>query len=524
MSYKKLRDETLKESKKQKTDFRLTDTSNAENIRNLFENKIRFDHRRRRWLIWDTHRWKPDEDGSIYRYAIEAARITFQESTKIADLAQRGAIAKFAIGSENRQKLDSAISIAKTLLPITDNGNSWDSDKMLLCCPNGIIDLRSGELRNGKPEDRITMQTKVKYDPNASSPQWEKFINEIFGGNENLIHYVQKALGYSISGDMSEQIVLFCYGIGSNGKSVMFSAVSETLGDYSHSVPASTFQRNIYNNSTNDVAAIEFKRFLISAESLSSSKINEQRMKKWSGGDAETARYLYSEFFTFNPVCKIWLFVNHKPQIEDDSFGFWRRVRLIPFNKQFKGAEMDKHLAEKLKSEYEGILNWLVKGFLMWQHEGLEPTPDIISRATKDYQTENDELAEFVLDKCVEGEKYSERASVLYRAYQSWATDQGLTGADILTQAKFGRCMSDKYQKKQTNKGCMYQEITIKENSGAFPNDGFEENTEPKVVGLSNLTKPPLENMSHDGLSENGETHHFEPKQNNQPTTITLLD
>lgn len=523
MSYKKLKDEIFSKSKKQKTNYKLTDTSNAENICNLFGDKIRFDHRRKRWLIWDTHRWKTDDDGSIYRHAIKAAQSRFCDSIKIADLGQRNAYAKFAIGSENRQKIESAISIAKTLKPISDNGNSWDSDKMLLCCPNGIVNLKDGLLRQGLPNDRITMQTNTEYNPEANCPLWLKFINEIFEHNEVLIHYVQKALGYSMSGDMSEQVVFFCYGTGSNGKSVLFSIVSGVLGDYSHSVPGCTFQRNQNNSNTNDVAAIEFKRFLISAESLSSSKINEQRMKKWSGGDAETARYLYGEFSTFNPVCKIWLFINHKPQIEDDSFGFWRRVRLIPFNRQFVGSEIDKNLTEKLRSEYKGIFNWLIEGFLMWQKEGLEPTPEIVSKATKDYQTENDELAEFVLDKCVEGEEYNERASILYKTYQTWAIDQGLTGIEILSQTKFGRCMTDKYKKKQTNKGGVYQGITLKENCEIFPSGGFEQKTELEVVGMTENTKTPQENKLISDLCENNETLHFEPTQNNQPTTTSNL-
>lgn len=501
------------------TTLQLTDTTNAEKIAEKYEGKLRFDHKRGRWLIWDKHMWKPDKNGAIERCAIESAREQLRESVDIENNAEKEKRVRWAIQSENRQKIEAAVSIAKNIEPIADEGENWDSDRLLLSCSNGIVELGTGKLRDGKPEDRITMSTNTLFDPNALCPRWEQFIGEIFEENSELIHYVHKALGYSISGDMSEQVAFFGFGTGSNGKSVLFTTMKEVLGDYSHSVPASTFQRSLNNTNTNDVAAIEFKRFLISAETLSSSKINEQRMKKWSGGDAETARYLYGEYFTFYPACKIWLFLNHKPQIEDDSFGFWRRVRLIPFNRKFTGQEVDKHLPEKLRGEYSGILNWLIEGFRLWQKEGLDPTPDIISRATKDYQTENDELAEFVLDKCIEGESYNERASVLYKTYQKWAEEQGLIGIDVLSQTKFGRRMSDKYEKKQTNKGSVYQGITLKENAGAFPCGGFEQTAEPKVVGLSEITITPQEIISQDGLYKNSETHHSQAKYNDRPTT-----
>lgn len=500
--------------------IQLTDTTNAEKIAEKYDGKLRFDHKRRRWLIWDKHMWKPDKNGAIERCAIESAREQLRESVDIENNAEKEKRVRWAIQSENRQKIEAAVSIAKNIEPIADEGENWDSDRLLLSCSNGIVELKTGKLRDGKPEDRITMSTNTLFEPKALCPRWEQFIDEIFEGNSELIHYVHKALGYSISGDMSEQVAFFGFGTGSNGKSVLFTTMKDVLGDYSHSVPASTFQRSLNNTNTNDVAAIEFKRFLISAETLSSSKINEQRMKKWSGGDAETARYLYGEYFTFYPACKIWLFLNHKPQIEDDSFGFWRRVRLIPFNRKFTAQEMDKHLGEKLVAEYPGILNWLVEGFQLWQKEGLDPTPDIVSRATKDYQTENDELAEFVLDRCVEGENYNERASVLYKTYQKWAEDQSLTGADVLSQTKFGRRMSDKYEKKQTNKGSVYQGITLKENTDAFPSGGFEQKAEPEVVGLSEITITPKETISHEGLYENSETHHSQAKYLDRPTTI----
>jgi len=435
---------------------RLTDTSNAEMMLESFGGKIRFDHRRNRWLIWKGHRWQPDDDGSITRLAIESARKRYQEAVLIGDTKEREQASKWAIQSENRQKVESTIALTKVLKPIADNGDNWDSDNFLLSCPNGIVNLKTGKLRKGKPEDRITMSTETEYKPRAKAPRWEQFIDEIFQGNKDLSKYVHKALGYSITGDTSEQAAFFNFGSGANGKSVMFKTIRTILGDYAHDAPASLLQRG-YNKSTNDVAATECKRFLVSSEALSTSKIDEQRLKAWTGGDRVSARYLYSEFFDFEPTVKPWLFVNHKPRVDDDSFGFWRRVKLIPFNAIFTGKTDDKELYNKLKLEHEGILVWLVKGCLLWKKDGLEPAPAVVNEGTAEYQAENDELQDFLADRD-QKEEFT-KASELYRDYAIWCGTQNYTQKDILSKTAFGRRMTDKFQKVRKNNGIHYKGV-----------------------------------------------------------------
>lgn len=473
-------------SKSQKADltpnFLFTDTTNAEKIIELFGNKIRFDHRRKRWLIWEGQRWQPDVDGSINRMAIEAARKRQLEALAIGDRDQREEAVNRAINSENKTRLDAAIGITKNLLPVADSGDNWDADTMLLSCPNGIVDLRTGLIRDGRSEDRITMVAGTAYDPDALCPLWEKFISEIFEGNRELIHYIHKALGYTLTGNVKEQVVFFGFGIGSNGKSVLFSTIRETLKDYAYNAPASMFQRNPMNTSTNDVAATEFKRFLMSSEVLSSTKIDEVRLKKWSGGDQETARFLYSEFFSFYPTCKIWLFVNHKPRVDDDSHGFWRRVKLIPFNRVFKAEEQDKDLTQKLKGELPGILNWLIEGCLLWQKEGLTPIPEIVSLATSVYQQENDVLAEFLADRCVEVGNVETKALEFYKSYTQWADEQGFKGKDILSNTAFGRRMSDKFIKKSKNGRAFYQGVALKNGEDSQNSSGFDGKSVPEVA------------------------------------------
>ncbi len=437
----------------------LTDAANADLMVENFGDTLRFDHKRKRWLIWGDHRWKPDDDEAIKRLAIKSARKRYTEAVNV-DFKEREKVSKWAIQSENRQKIDATIALTRAAIPITDNGDDWDSDNFLLSCPNGILDLKTGKLRKGKPEDRITMSTNTEYKPDAKCPRWELFIDEIFKGDKEIIEYVHKALGYSITGDQSEQAAFFCYGSGANGKSVMFRTIRDILGDYGHDSPASLLQRH-YSGNTNDVAATECKRFLVSSETLSTSKLNEQRIKRWTGGENESARYLYGEFFSFRPTCKIWLFVNHKPNVEDNSMGFWRRIRLIPFNVKFEGSSDDKKLPEKLMLEAEGILAWLVRGCLKWQKEGLEPTPPAVIQATQAYQAESDALYDFLAD--VYGDKVEEKvyAKDFYKTYVGWSDEQGFKSKDILDHMKFSQQMEEKFHKDRDMSGIYYENVRL---------------------------------------------------------------
>jgi len=487
---------------------RLTDTSNAELMRDMFGDSIRFDHRRKRWLVWKKHRWKPDNDGTVSRLAIKSARKRYREAVGVGDYSERGRVSKWAIQSENRPKIEAAMGLAKVLLPIADTGDGWDTNNFLLSCPNGIVDLKTGKLRNGKPEDRITMSTNTEYKPAAKCPRWELFIDEIFEEDKEIVKYVHKALGYSITGDTSEQVAFFCYGAGANGKSVMFKAVREVLGDYAHDAPASLLQKSYNASSTNDEAATENKRFLVSSEALSASKLNESRLKKYTGGDPITARYLYKEFITFPPTVKPWLFINHKPRVDDDSLGFWRRVRLIPFNRKFIGEDDDKLLPDKLKKEAEGILAWLVRGCLLWQEEGLEPAPEVVNEATKTYQAESDVLYDFLADTYGDKVEKEVRAKDFYKEYTRWSEDQGLKQKDILNHIDFSKRMADKFKKDRDSKGHYYKNVG--------PTTPFE----PECT-----TKPPFPNTPHmresiDSLKKTPQSPTPVPKTAKSPTRL----
>lgn len=410
---------------KKASSFHTTDTGNAEWLAELYGDRIRYDHLRGRWLVWRKHYWQEDESGRIYRLAIEAVRELYLQSAKIVKPEERIKLARWAINSEQRNRLEAVVSLAKNVRPIADSGKDWDTNPWLFAVKNGVIDLKTGQLRPGERNDRITLHSDIEYDPNAKCPRWLRFLSEVFSEDRTLIDYVHRLCGYSMTGITSEQVYAICYGIGANGKDTLFNALMYVLLQYAYNAPFSTFERTNRTAIPNDLAALERRRLVTSSETNEGTRFNEARVKALSGESPITARYLQHEFFTFHPQCKIWLAVNYKPQVRDTTDAFWRRLRIIPFKRQFKGAARDKHLGEKLQAEAPGILNWLLAGCLAWQKRGLDPAPAAVLSAIEVYRTESDPLAQFLEDKCVEAPQAIVMAGPAYKAYSIWAEGQG---------------------------------------------------------------------------------------------------
>jgi len=458
----KYNDKIEAESEFELIDYHMTDAGNAEYFTLLYGDTIRYDHRRNRWLHWQKHYWKPETDGRIIRLALQSVRTRFKAIAGLDNPELKEKIAKWCIGSEQRGRLEACLAIAKNLKPIADAGEQWDKDNWLFCVKNGVVDLRTGELRPGKQEDMITMQSPVVYDPETKAPRWIQFLDEIFSSDAELIAYQQRYYGYCLTGDTREQTIGISHGKGANGKTRLLSILRHTFGDYAYDAPFSTFELNQRATIPNDLAALVNKRLVTSSETNEGTRLNEARIKALSGQDSITARFLHCEFFTFEPVAKFLLAVNHRPRVQDDSYGFWRRVRLIPFNREFKGKADDKQLGGKLLAEASGILNWLIKGCLAWQKQGLEPTPDCVLQATEEYRSESDLLAQFILDELVIHPQAQVKASVFYKAYTVWAEDQGLQKREIMTNTAFGRRMTQKFKKIQNRNGIFYQGVGMK--------------------------------------------------------------
>jgi putative DNA primase/helicase len=432
-----------------------TDAGNASMLADINGDTLRYDHMRKRWLMWGRHKWETDRDGQIFRLALEVAKRRYDIARDIEDSKEKEAEAKFAIASEFRNRLEACAFLARSIKPVADKGDDWDKNTMLLGASNGVIDLRTGKLRPGVPEDRITMSVGLDFDPEAKCPRWKQFLKEIFD-DADLIDWIWRVLGYTISGDTTEHIVLMGYGEGANGKSKFCNAISTALGDYAHTSPFSTFGLPA-SSSTNDLAALDLKRFVNSSETSNGTRLNIERIKAISGEDPISARYLYREFETYIPYLTLWLFANHKPHIKDDTIATWRRMRLIPFTKTFIKDAADNQLGKKLRAEAQGILAWMVQGCVEWQRRKID-APECVRQATKEYRLETDPILGFKNARCIDSEGGKVKAGVLYEAYKTWADGS----SQVLSQTAFGLGISKYYEKGNNSRGVYYKDVRLK--------------------------------------------------------------
>jgi putative DNA primase/helicase len=437
------------------SDHPLTEAGAAERFAELHGTDVRFDHRRQRWLMWAGHRWMPDADAAVTRLALDFSRRWQREAIELPDRDKREATVKFAIKLERRDAMNNMLALTKALKPIADAGDQWDVDPYLLGVRNGVVDLRTSTLRPGRPEDGITLQTAVPYDPTATCPRWERFVSEIFDGHPDLIGFIQRSIGYSLTGCTSEQVLFLLHGRGANGKGTLTNMLKRVLSDYAWNMPFATIEMRDRSAIPNDLAALVNRRFVIASETNDGSRLNEARVKALTGCDPITARFLHGEFFTFEPVGKFWLSVNHKPIVRDDSFGFWRRLRLIPFSQQFP---VNQTLTDDLQAEAPGILTWCVRGALAWQQDGLQ-APAIVTDATKQYEEDSDPLAGFLADACDLEPTAVVGAKELFEHYKHWADHHGLEPRERLTATMFGRKMAERLRRSKTRAGWVYHGV-----------------------------------------------------------------
>lgn len=447
------------ESQEQKI-FPCTDMGNAERLRHRYGKRLLWCDLWKKFLTWDGKRWRVDDRQRVRRWAKNTVRTIYQESGFPTQENDRKQLAKWAVTSESDNSIRAMISLVQPDLPVTPD--ALDTDPWLLTCTNGTIDLRIGVLLSYTPEHLITKISPVRYDAEATAPVWEAFLEQIFRGNQELINWLWKAIGYCLTGDTREQIFFLCHGAGSNGKSTFLDLLRVLLGDYAEQAPFSTFLRKDRDTIPNDLAKLHSCRFVAAVESEQGKRLAEAQIKGLTGNDAVTARFLHGEFFTYMPQFKIWLATNHRPEIQDSSHAMWRRMRLIPFEVTFSDEEQDKTLPAKLRAELPGILAWAVRGCLAWQQEGLSPAPEIVTQATEAYRTEQDFLADFIEEHCFVKQDAHVPATELYHRYKSWC---GATGEEAVSQTKFGRMMGDRGFKKGKDtitRKVVYQRLMLK--------------------------------------------------------------
>jgi putative DNA primase/helicase len=407
--------------------FNLTDLGNAKRLVAHYGEAVRYVPPWKKWLIWQGQRWCIDQTGDIHRAAKWTVKRIYAEAAAADTSDESRALANHAKNSEAASRIAAMIEVAKTEPDIPVMPDQLDTDPYLLNVQNGTLDLRTGELRPHQREDLITKLMPVEYDSEAQCPLFMEFLARISNGDQELQDFIQRAFGYSLTGDTSEQVLFIPYGTGANGKTTLLNVIQDLLGDYALQTPTDTFVRRRERSATNDLARLRGSRFVVATEVDQDGKLDEVMVKQVTGGDTISARMLYREFFDFRPECKIFLVTNHKPLIRGSDEGIWRRVLVIPFEVRIPEEERDKHLPKKLRQEFPGILAWAVRGCLDWQKNGLEP-PGRVTSSTEEYRAEMDWMSAFLKECCVRKETANTKASELHAALIKWwpLDDEGI--------------------------------------------------------------------------------------------------
>ncbi len=445
-------DESVEEKLDKK--FRLTELGNAERIAYQYGNVIKYVNEIG-WMIWDGKRWRVDDKKEIERITAKVLRSLHKSDDEV--------LRRWASNCEKRNIRMNSI---KDLMPLVPGSRSeFDTHKYLFNVENGVIDLQTGALL---PHDRklgITKIANVEYVAEAKCPNWIEFLNAIFLGDQELIEYMQRLIGYSLTGDISEQNMMFLVGGGSNGKSTFINTIKDLMGEYGKQAKSDTFIKKKETGANNDIARLVGARFVSAIESEEGERLSESFVKQITGGEPVLARFLRQEFFEFIPEFKVFFTTNHKPIIGGLDEGIWRRIKLIPFNLNLPAHKRDKKLPEKLSLEMSGILNWAIEGCMKWQQSGLKE-PKAVAEATGTYKEDMDLLGPFLSECCYVDQTDTElkiEAKELYQVYDSFSFKSGDTA--VRNSRAFYRMLETKGFKKMrgTKNRNYFYGITLQE-------------------------------------------------------------
>ena len=437
--------------------YSFDDMGNAQRLVDMFGDKIRFHYIDKKWMIYNGNKWVYDITGYISKLidrAVEAMKseIKYYEDydakngTEMKDLFEKHI--KKCRSNNSKTALEKEVRHLVPLIP-----SQCDRDKMLLNTPNGIINLETFEVKPCSPTEYFTKSTNASYVKNSECPLWLQFLDDIFAGDKEIVRYIQKAVGYSLTGSTDEQCAFFLYGTGKNGKSTFIYVIREIFGDYTSNIQPETIMVRANNGGANsDIARLKGARLVTSVEPNEGVRINEGLLKQLTGDDIVTARKLYGEEFEFKPEFKLWMATNHKPIIRGTDTGIWRRIHMIPFEVQIPEEKVDRKLKDKLLEEKDGIFRWALNGLTMYQREGLK-MPKAIQDAVNEYRSEMDVVSSFLADCCVDSAAGAIKASLLYQTYAKWCETNN---EYKMSNTKFGIEIQKRYERKKNRNGWYY--------------------------------------------------------------------
>lgn len=461
------------------------DTANAIRYVKLFGDDLMYVARAEQWYVWDGNRWHEDGNSQRVEFAKQVGREILAEASLIPDKAPRRIHESFARRSGDTSRISAMIALAKSDPRLTVASSFLDTHDELLGVANGLLDLRTGKLIENTRDKMVTRHSTVVFDPQAKCPSFHRFLNRVMRSAQwpndlsmrerkrrvkDLVRFLQRLVGYCLSGRTDEQKLFFLFGNGANGKTTLLKILEYLLGsELTRQLPYDSLmvQKQARNN-TNDIARLRDVRVVFTNEVEDSTFLAESMIKQLTGGDAISARMLFKEFQEFIPKFKLFIAGNHKPVIKGDDEGIWRRMTLIPFQAKIPVEERDPRLLVKLRAELPGILNWALKGYRQWLNEGLNP-PECVAKASIEYREEMDLMGQWLLECCRVGPTERCKSSLAYANYQLWAKCQGLRS---LSNSAFGRKLAERFSRTRRSDGNYYSGFTVvKESSTSLINE-----------------------------------------------------
>ena len=401
----------------------------------------------KQWMIWNGCFWEADLCNNIQNLAyqfVQDIKLTLSEKGSINDARELSSF-------ESLNRLQNISAFASTRLSISTS--LFDADPMILATRTDWVNLETGTAHAPDPKILISKASDVNLGVAATCPRFEQFVDDIFEGNSELISFVRRAIGYSLTGSTSEQCLFIMIGDGANGKSTFINVIKHLLGTYGTTAAAQTLIAQGGSSIGDDLVDLARSRFISVSETEEGQSLAEAKIKQMTGGDTLKGRPLYGSYVEFKIIGKLWLATNSLPQINNSDYGIWRRIMAIPFNRTFSVEEQDKTLQSKLMEELPGILNWAIQGCLDWQREGLNP-PKIVQDQVAEYKSAMDSISQFIKDECELGFDCSHTASQFYSEYRSWCL---AVGKKPKNQTAFKRAV-------EATKG-VYQKRTAKGNT-----------------------------------------------------------
>ena len=492
--------------------YRGTDDANADLFLHQHGNDVRYCPPWDDWLLWSGSHWRRDDRLGIDRLTADLPRFLYARAAAESDKDDRKRIAKLANTLERVNAKNAMLTAARHKVVV--HHSDLDQGHFLLNVTNGTVDLRTGQLRPHRRDDLLTHDTEIIFNPQSTCPQWLLFLHSVFSGDAELIQFVQRAVGYSLTGDVREQVLLIPHGVGSNGKSVFLNILQKLLGSLAWQAAPDLLMADKQRRHPTEQADLFGKRAIICQETGEGRRFNETLVKQLTGGDTVTARRMHEDFWQFKPTHKLWLSTNHRPEIKGTDYAIWRRIRLIPFNVKFtddgeprKNPDMERQLT----AELPGILAWAVAGCLDWQRNGLQQ-PQAVRDATNAYQSEMDVLAVWLNDCCIVLRSATVKSADLYRSYVEWCEQSGERPE---AQKKWGMRLTERGLVREARRnGIFYVGVGLRS-----PQEREEEREpcepcEPKKAifpGISNFTKKTAEYGSH-------------PSHHSRPTSSPSVD